>query len=134
MKCEIHNNEANFVCLSCGKALCSECTIISDANRNACSEECMKNLKILDEAALLSVTKAKKTLTANVMVCRFLGIAFIIAGIAHLFLGMKWLMLTAFLSFMGVAFIIGAQIYASALKDKQALQPNSADAKSLTAD
>ena len=121
MQCNIHKNETHSICPSCGKALCSECTIVSGATRNACSQECFDNLKTLDEAALLSVTKAKKSLIANVMFCRFLGIVFIVVGIIPLFFGMKSLFLTSFLSIMGVAFIIGGQIYASALKDKQNL-------------
>jgi hypothetical protein len=119
MKCHYHNNDATVICPSCGKGLCSECSIISDTTRNACSKECMRNLKTLDEAATLGTTKAKNSLKANVIFCRFLGAAFIFAGVLFsIVFGKPFISVTAFTIFMGVAFFIGAQFYASAIKEK----------------
>ena len=78
----------------------------------------MSNLKALDEAANLSITKGKKSLRANVTFCRFLGIVFILVGVFHLMInGMAFLGPDVFLCIFGAALIIGAQVYASALKD-----------------
>ncbi|MDH3378853.1 MAG: hypothetical protein OEQ39_18155 [Gammaproteobacteria bacterium] len=119
MKCLIHSNEVTIICPSCGKGLCPDCSVVSTTARNACSEECINNLNTLDEAAILSVTKAKKTLKANVTFGRFLGIIFILVGIISLIiLGKDFTVLSLFMGIMGVAFVLGAQIYAYALKEK----------------
>ena len=49
--------------------------------------------KTLDEAASLSVTKAKKSSKANVTFCRFLGIVFVLVGIIPLVIYGKGLLL-----------------------------------------
>lgn len=119
MECNIHNNIANSLCMSCGKALCSDCKTYKTTTRTGCSEECLNNLKNIDEAALISITKAQKSLTANVMFCRLLGVVFILIGIFMFFYDRNDLFSFGFLTVMGLAFVIGSQIYASALKDKK---------------
>ena len=113
MKCKIHNNEASGICPSCGRALCPDCDTAAGVSRVACSTECLANLEILDEAAILTVTNAKKTMVANVWFCRLLGGVFITVG----FVAALWdVGLAAFLVVMGSAVILGGQIYARALR------------------
>ena len=77
----------------------------------------MKNLKTLDEAATLGITKTKNSLKANVTFCRFSGAVFILVGVLFLIVfGKPFISVTVLTVFLGVGLFIGAQFFASAIK------------------
>ena len=118
MHCAEHHTEATGICPFCGRALCPDCALHWSGPRRACSPACRDGLKALDEAAVISTTKGKRTLKANVMFCIFLGSVFAAMGILLFVLSRAAWPPAAFLLVMGIALIIGGLIYARALREQ----------------
>lgn len=125
MRCETHEIEASGVCPYCGRAFCSRCSVVQSGARRACSDACLDGLLLLDESAILSVTKGKKTLKANVKFCMFVGGVMILIGLVPLLFTPSIWPLTLFLGVLGLAYMAGGVIYAQALREKKELDTKS---------
>ena len=119
MRCEQHSKDSTWICLFCGRAFCADCAVQSSGSRRACSSACLDGLKTLDEAAIISATKGKRTLKANVTFCLFLGTLFVVIGLLLLLVSRSAWPFTAFLVVVGLAYMVGGLIYARALREQK---------------
>lgn len=105
MECFKHGKQAVAICVNCGTALCSQCSLRSASGKNCCNRTCADEISVQEMVSKLTLERATKSAKAAAYGCYLLGVILMFFAV-YLIQKEAQLTVIAYMGFTGLGMMV----------------------------